>query len=129
MAGKWNRRSSDNCSYQQEVLESTAPIDYMLYSGAHRNCNLCNAKNKCCSEKELKTEHTKIHGSRIDIENDLLNINNLSSKCSDLKHTPSNNTNTPNLLRNERPCYNWLNGLPQINTTGYKLPDNNCRVK
>ena len=127
MAGKWNRRSSDNCSYQQEVIESTAPIDYMLYSGAHRNCGLCCSKNDCCSEKSLKNEQTKTHGSRVDIESNLFNINRLSSKCNDLKHAPVGPTDTNCLHRNEQPCYNWSNGLQKINTTGYQLPNSNCQ--
>jgi len=129
-AGKWNRRSSDNCAYQQNVMESTSPIDYMLYSGAHRNCGLCCSKNDCCSEKSLKNEQSKTHSSRIEIESDLLNINRLSSQCNDLKHRPNaNNANTNCLHRNERPCYNWSNGLQRTVTTGYQLPNDDCQKK
>ena len=130
MAGKWNRRSSDNCSYQQEVIESTAPIDYMLYSGAHRNCGLCCSKNDCCSEKSLKDEQSKTQTSRVEMESNLMNINRLSSKCSDLKHKPSDydkDYKTPCLQKNELPCYNWSNGLPRVTTTGYQLPNSNCQ--
>lgn len=128
MAGRWNRRSSDNCSYQQRVMASTLPVDYMLYSGAHRNCGLCCAKNECCSEKALKNEQSKTHVQRVDIESDLLNINRLSSQCNDLKHKPeSASKETGCLHRNERPCYNWSTGLPKTVTTGYQLPNSNCQ--
>lgn len=126
MSGKWNRRSSDNCSYQQEVMESTGPISYMLFSGKYRNCGLCTAKNECCSDDGLKKEHTATHGGRIELENDLFNIQHLSSKCNDLKYIPRKNTPVAPLHRNPQPCYNWSNGLPQTKTTGYKLPTNNC---
>ena len=129
MAGQWNRRSSDNCSYQQQVNESTKPTDYMLFSGAHRNCGLCCSKNQCCSEQNLKDEQRKVQGTRVDIESDLLNIKKLSSKCNDLKHKPQGEVPVNCLHRNEAPCYNWSNGLPRVTNTGYQLPNNNCANK
>lgn len=125
-AGNWNRRSSDKCAYQQEVIESTAPVSYMLYSGKFRNCGLCNAKNECCSEDGLKQEQSTTHGNRVDIESDLKNIRKLSSKCNDLKYKPQKIATVEPLHRNPRPCYNWTSGLQKTNTTGYNLPTRNC---
>tara|TARA_B100000683_G_scaffold260072_1_gene284513 strand:- start:301 stop:684 length:384 start_codon:yes stop_codon:yes gene_type:complete len=123
MAGKWTKRSSDNCSYQQEVIESTGPIDYMLNSGYHRNCGLCCSKNNCCSEKNLKQEQSKTHTNRITLENELFNITKLSSKCNNLKHKPGQQKTTDCLHRNEQPCYDWLNGVDRPINIGFELKD------
>ena len=127
--GTWNRRSHDKCAYVTHLNESVGPQDYMLFSGYHRNCGLCCSKKDCCDEKSLKTEESQVHGTRIDIENDLFNITNISSKCPKLKHQyvpPKNLPNTNCNHRNEHACYNWTGNAPKTTTTGYTLPNNNC---
>ena len=127
MAGQWNRRSNDNCAYENTLTESVSPQDYMLFSGYHRNCGLCCSKKDCCDEKSLKSEQTTVHGQRIDLENNLFNINRISSQCPKLKHQPPANVTTTNCNhRNEQACYNWTGNAPKTTTTGYTLPTNNC---
>ena len=76
MSGSFNRINYDTCTYQQKVIDSTAPLQYDFYRGKYVNCNRCYAD---------QSQYINL----IDIESELKNVNRLYSKCIQFKYNPS----------------------------------------
>lgn len=78
--GSFNRTRVDTCDYAKRVYESTSPLAYMLFFGAHENCGKC-VKNKFYTKYDL-----------VDVESDLLNIIRPLSKCEAFNYNPNCNS-------------------------------------
>lgn len=74
--GSSNNLIYDNCAYQKEIYESTAPLSYNLYQGKFENCQKC-IYNKFWTPYEL-----------VDIESELRNQVRPLSHCDQLKYAP-----------------------------------------
>jgi len=68
--------SYDNCSYQKQLHESTAPLEYNLFLDKFINCNSC--------------VHDKFYPpySLVDVETNLKNINYPLSNCDQFRYNP-----------------------------------------
>jgi len=77
--GSSNRLPYDECSYAQKIGDSTSPFQYRTYMGAYENCE------KCKYDKFWKPFDVEI----VDVESELKNITRPSTKCANLKYTPS----------------------------------------
>jgi len=118
--GSSNRTLYDNCAYQKELYESTSPLKYRLYLGAHENCN------KCIYDKYwLKYD-------LVDIETELRNQTRPLSKCDQFKYSPACKKSglclstfdptVPVVLAAEV-CPIIYNNIPKQVSRGYKLPN------
>ena len=76
--GSSNRQIYDSCNYQKRLYESTSPLAYQLYQGAHENCN------KCIYDKFYVPYQPEI----VDIESELKNITRPLSDCDQFKYSP-----------------------------------------
>jgi hypothetical protein len=123
--GSFNRTSYDNCGYQKYLMESTSPLAYNLYQGAHENCNKC-LYDKFWTPYQL-----------VDIETELKNITRPLSKCDQFKYTPGCKRSGLCLSTFDRSvpvvpapevCPVVYNNIPRYTSPGYKLPNPNfCR--
>lgn len=79
--GGSSRLSYDVNEFQQRTTESVTPLEYQLYSGKFQRCNWCGIQNP---NKKSELDFSV----RVDIENDLLDINRKNSKASANKYQP-----------------------------------------
>lgn len=78
-SGAFNRQKYDTCNYQKVITESTAPLAYQLYFGAHENCNKCLYDNF----------YVRYQPEIVDVESELLNITRPLSECDQFKYSPT----------------------------------------
>ena len=120
--GSSNRQIYDNCNYQKRLFESTSPLAYRLYFGAHENCN------KCVYDK-FYTRY-----GLVDIETELRNQTRPLSQCDQFKYSPNCkrsglclstfDKSVPITLAPEV-CPIIYNNIPRYTHPGYKIPDPN----
>lgn len=79
-----NRTIYDTCAYNQEIIQSTSPLDYVLDTIKYENCG------KCRNELGLVggTAVSHVRGNLVDLENDLRNQNRPNTHCSAYKYAP-----------------------------------------
>jgi len=75
-----NRLIYDNCAYNLRLKDSTGELLYRTYKGAYSNDTKC---MKAPNDIDREAMHT-----RVIIENDLLNLQRLDSKCVADKFAP-----------------------------------------
>lgn len=120
--GSSNRGIYDNCAYEKQLYESTAPLAYNLYQGAYENCNKC-LYDKFWTPYQL-----------VDIETELKNISRPLSNCDQFKYSPSCKRSGLCLSTFDKRvpvvpapevCPIVYNNIPRYTSPGYCLPDPN----
>lgn len=77
--GSSNRTLYDNCYDQKRTYESTEPINYYIYMGAHENCN------RCKGDRMYYRQDPEL----VDIETELRNQTRPLSRCDNFKYNPA----------------------------------------
>jgi len=80
MYGGSNRLPYDHCAYQKRLYESTSPLMYQLYEGAHEHCGKCTYEGRF---------YRIGHGDLVDYESDLRGITRPATKCDQFKYSPT----------------------------------------
>ncbi len=75
--GASNRTIYDTCQYQKQLFESTQPLSYQLYFGAHENCN------------KAVFDRFWVKYQLVDIESELFNLTRPLSNCDQFKYHPN----------------------------------------
>ena len=78
--GGFNRRSYDDCAYQQKVDESTSPLHYQMSRFKYENSSACTTDGKYHAPFDL-----------VDFESELKNITRHTSRCNNKKYSPKCN--------------------------------------
>lgn len=124
--GGSNRLMYDFCAYEKDLVQSVAPIGYMLYEGKYENCDKCVAgPNQFWHPFDPEI---------IDRESDLLNITRPLSKCPQFKYNPNcrgsescfstYNPSNPIVLPPEI-CPIVYNNIPKVRSPGWNAPNPN----
>lgn len=77
MAGRFTRRIYDGCAFQQDVRQSTEPLDFQLDVTKFVNCN-----NMC----KPQASYSPNSAALVDVESSLWGLDKISSKCDQAKH-------------------------------------------
>jgi len=119
--GGSNRLRYDRCAYQKTLYESTGPLQYMLYEGAHENCGKCTHEDKFYRPFDL-----------VDVESELKNITRPASQCPQFKYSPtckpskmcvSTHDKMVPVALNPVVCPVVYNNIPKMNNVGYDIPN------
>jgi hypothetical protein len=89
----FNRLIYDNCSYSQELAQTTSILSYQLDPNRYYNCNACRNGFGLLGGNNVSIA---ANGNLVDIESDLKGIRPLS-KCAQLQHInpcPNGDMNT-----------------------------------
>lgn len=89
----FNRLIYDDCSYSQELSQTTSILSYQLDPNRYYNCNACRNSFGLLGGNNVSIAAS---GNLVDIESDLKGIRPLS-KCAQLKHInpcPNGDMNT-----------------------------------
>jgi hypothetical protein len=89
----FNRLIYDDCSYSQELSQTTSILSYQLDPNRYYNCNACRNSFGLLGGNNVSIA---ANGNLVDIESDLKGIRPLS-KCAQLKHInpcPNGDMNT-----------------------------------
>ena len=124
--GSSNRLMYDNCAYSKQLHESTSPLNYRLYQGAHENCNKCR-HDKFWTPYQL-----------VDIETELKIMNRPLSKCDQFKYYPNCKKSAMCLSTSDKSvpvvyapevCPIVYNNIPRQTHPGFKVPKGNfCKM-
>ena len=79
-----NRLRYDECAYKKELCQSVGPLEYNLYNGKYENCNKCPSDRTTANSIDFKR--------KVEIENEIFNLDRKSSKCPEKKYNKKNNT-------------------------------------
>lgn len=79
-----NRLKYDSCTYDKELMQSTAPFNYVLDPVKYENCNKCRMQLGIVGG----TAVSHIHGNLVDLENDLRGQNRPATRCASYKYAP-----------------------------------------
>jgi len=127
--GSSNNLLYDQCQFQKDLHESTAPLAYNLMFSKFENCNKCvNGPNQF---------FVKFQPEIVDAESELLNLTRPLSNCDQFKYNPTCQrsglcTSTfdkanPIVLAPEV-CPIVFNNIPRQTSPGYSLPKGDfCR--
>lgn len=127
MAGKFTRKIYDNCAYQQDVRQSTNPLELILDVTKYVHCgNICHPNGEYPPNPALL----------VDIESSLWGIDKLSSKCDKAKYpfcgpTGCLLTKDPRIAPHITPyaCERGRAGENAVVTTNISMPtDSGIRV-
>lgn len=77
MSGRFTRKMYDGCAIQQDVKQSTDPLELILDVTKYVHCN-----NICKPAKQYPSNAAQL----VDVESSLWGIDKLSSKCDGAKH-------------------------------------------
>jgi len=100
------RLSSDTCAYKTKITESTAPLNYSMYTGKYENCSKCRVELGIVGGNNVSL----FSGNLVDLESDLRGQTRPASLCPSMKYQPK----CP-------PNQNNTNGLPCNGKTQYPL--------
>ena len=92
-----NRLSYDACAYEKNLLQSTSPLDYMLYNGKYENSSKCRYEFGVVGGNGVSL----FDGNLVDLESDLRGQTRQASLCPSKFYSPE--------CKN---CNNHGNGLP-----------------
>lgn len=76
-SGRFTRSMYDSCALQQNVKQSTEPLDFILDSTKYINCN-----NLCKPSSNIPYNPAYL----VDVESSLWGLDKMSSKCDTAKH-------------------------------------------
>lgn len=102
-----NRQIYDQCSYNTELRQSTAPLSYVLDVSKYQRCDTCRPELGIVGG----TAVSHINGNLVDLENDLRGQTRPATKCPAYKYLPP----TGNLLQSKE--YIKPVQHPDINTS------------
>lgn len=80
-----NRLHYDSCAYSTDLLQSVAPLNYMLDPVKYENCNKCRMELGIVGG----TAVSHINGNLVDLENDLRNQTRPNTHCPAFKYLPN----------------------------------------
>jgi hypothetical protein len=128
MAGKFTRKIYDSCAYQQDVKQSTDPLELILDVTKYVHCNnICHPTNR---------NYPPNPALLVDIESSLWGIDKLSSNCDQAKY-PFCGLNGCLLTKDPRvaphitpyACERGRAGENAVVTTNIKIPtDSGIRI-
>lgn len=81
----WTRPSSDSCSYQKTLAQSTSSLDYLLDPNKFYNCNQCRVDLGLFGGNNV----SMVTDNQVDVESDLFGVTRQYSKCPERKYLPS----------------------------------------
>lgn len=96
----------DTCAYKERITESTAPLDYSLYTGKFENCTKCRVELGIVGGNNVSL----FSGNLVDLESDLRGQTRPASLCSSMKYHPKCEPNP-----------NSTDGLPCSGSQQYSL--------
>jgi len=118
--GSSNRGLYDSCAYQQDLYESTSPLQYNLYTGYGENCSRC------------IYDRYYVKYQLVDVESELSNRTRPLSRCNQFKYnkdcpksklcTSTFDRSVPVTLPPEI-CPIVYNNIPKMTHPGYTIPD------
>ena len=120
--GSSSKNIYDNCDYEQNLYESTAPLNYRLYFGQMEN------SQKCIYDKFW------VKYDLVDIESELRNQVRPLSRCDQFKYSPrckksglciSTFDKTAPVVLSPEVCPIVYNNIPRQTSPGYRLPAQN----
>jgi len=122
--GSSNRQIYDNCNYEKRLYESTSPLSYQMYFGAHENCNKC----------KYDKFYVKYQPEIVDIESELMNLTRPLSKCDQFQYSPTcvksnmctstHDRSVPVIMAPEV-CPIIYNNIPRQLGPGFHIPTQN----
>lgn len=117
-----NRLIYDKCAFEQNTEQSTKPMSFDFFKGKFVNSSKCETGNGLPNDQDYST--------RVDIETDLLNRTNISSRCDETKHTPecdngvcSKKSARPATLCDRSIIWSKFQRPAKPSSTGLKSPD------
>jgi len=118
----FNRLLYDQCNINQKVVEESTPFTYYVNPIYNVNFQRCNNYNR-------DSEHQfQISDQKIDLENDLLNLDRKTSKCNGEKFNPScNNGVMCDEVSIKKFGNNYLFSPPEICHDLFSIIDNNIK--
>lgn len=127
--GSSNRQLYDNCVYQKNLYEATAPLNFNLFLGKYENCQKCTYNGDYWVRYDPQI---------VDIETELRNQTRPLSKCDQFKYSPNCqksgmcistfDKSVPVVLVPEV-CPIIYNNIPRLTDPGYRLPNPNPCAK
>ena len=84
-----NRLSYDDCSYKQSLRQSVSPLNHMMDPIRYNHVNKCRMELGIVGGTNVS--HNK--SNLVDVENELRGQNFPSTKCSNFKYNPNDNSN------------------------------------
>ena len=84
-----NRLKYDSCAYASTMTENSSQLEYNLYKGKYEKCDTCFK----CPSGDYTVNLPFV--SRVEVENELFNINRPGTKCPNLKYDPKVAFNNP----------------------------------
>jgi hypothetical protein len=118
----FTRLGYDRCAYQKKVYQSTEPLGYMMYPGAHENCAKCTYDEKFFPRP--------FDPRIVDAESELKNITRRQTRCPQYKYLPGckkscycTNTFDPTnpIVMDQSICPIVHNNIPRLLGPGYDL--------
>ena len=89
------RLRNDTCAYKKQLLESTSPLNYALYTGKYENCSKCRVEFGIVGGNNVSL----FNGNLVDLESDLRGQTRPASRCPSMKYQPSRpNGSSQNLV-------------------------------
>lgn len=85
------RLKDDECDIKSQQNENISQLDYHLFKPKYDHHSVCKKKNLNCNLQDK---------TRTEIENDLFQLNNKSSKCSEKKYQPPCDNPTSCVINN-----------------------------
>ena len=79
-----NRLKYDECAYKKEICQSVGPLEYNLYNGKYVNCTNCPSDREGSNSIDF--------GKKVDIENEIFNLDRKTSRCPDKKYNKGSST-------------------------------------
>lgn len=76
--GSFNRLRYDTCTYNQDLTQSTDPLNYQMTRYKFENCSACTYEGKYYAPFDL-----------VDFESELRNITRPGTQCDSLKYSPT----------------------------------------
>lgn len=114
----FDRLMYDKCAYAVDLKQSVTPLDYQLYVGKYENKSPCP-----CNKKGNNLKNCNVtFGTRVDVENELYNLNRPGTLCPGKKYNPKDKKNFKHTYHPPTLCQGHYfitpTGLDPIKSTG-----------
>lgn len=80
-----NHLCYDKCAYEKKLKQSTAPLDYNLYTGKFENTSKCRIEFGTVGGNGVSL----FSGNLVDLESDLRGQTRMNSQCPSTKYNPN----------------------------------------
>lgn len=94
------RLSNDTCAYKKQLLESTGPLNYAMYTGKYENCARCRVEFGIVGGNNVSL----FSGNLVDLESDLRGQTRPASLCPSMKYHPKYPDGSRNGLVPQKTC-------------------------